>query len=257
MDISFSQKIHNSGLAIFFKFYYDRLRIRGDKMKILSILNGVCDQKLHDMIERFAFREGFATLTLPEFLAEGCGEKRCVAIMYFDLAGLKGITKELISVLYMQSPIILVPSSEQEWIQDEPRCPYVSEYVKYPFTAREFHRLTYWYIGDQQLRERTLCFGDLCIDRYCHEICLSGKKLCISGYEYDIFLVLMENLGRVVTREKINQYLPQRKRESARNVDTHIKNLRRQLGIQDLIKCVRSVGYCIPVDNFYRKCKDL
>ena len=155
-------------------------------MKILSILNGVCDQKLHDMIERFAFREGFATLTLPEFLAEGCGEKRCVAIMYFDLAGLKGITKELISVLYMQSPIILVPSSEQEWIQDEPRCPYVSEYVKYPFTAREFHRLTHWYIGDQQLRERTLCFGDLCIDRYCHEICLSGKKLCISGYEYEV-----------------------------------------------------------------------
>ncbi len=30
----------------------------------------------------------------------------------------------------------------------------------------------------------------------------------------------------------------------------HIKVIRREIGIKELIRCVRSIGYCIPADRF-------
>lgn len=56
-------------------------------------------------------------------------------------------------------------------------------------------------------------------------------------------------MGDAVSREKINQLLPDRKRNSLRNVDTHIKNIRKELGMDAVIRSVRSVGYCLSVEH--------
>ncbi len=68
-----------------------------------------------------------------------------------------------------------------------------------------------------------------------------------------IVFFLLEHMGRAVSREEINKILPQRKREGGRNVDTHIKNLRRRLDLNDVILSVRSVGYRIDEERFYQK----
>ena len=64
---------------------------------------------------------------------------------------------------------------------------------------------------------------------------------------------MLEHIGAVVSREEINEALPSRKRDGGRNVDTHIKNLRRRLDMHDVILSVRSVGYRIDEEKFYRK----
>ena len=37
-----------------------------------------------------------------------------------------------------------------------------------------------------------------------------------------------------------------------RNIDTHIKNIRRRLDMQDVIISIRSIGYRIDLKEFYR-----
>ena len=55
--------------------------------------------------------------------------------------------------------------------------------------------------------------------------------------------MFLEHMGEILSREKINSFLPARKRSGVRNIDTHIKSIRKALGEQELIQCVRSVGY--------------
>ena len=89
--------------------------------------------------------------------------------------------------------------------------------------------------------------GNLMIDQYRREVRWKGIPLELKGYDYDILLILAERIGQVVPREQINQLLPQRKRSSLRHVDTHIKQIRKAVGQRDMIQCVRSIGYRIPV----------
>lgn len=85
---------------------------------------------------------------------------------------------------------------------------------------------------------------------------MDGENVELSGFAYDVFLLLVEHVGEAVSRELINQTLPRRSRSSLRNVDTHIKYIRRQMDWGHVIRCVRSVGYYIPMDEFYRYCTE-
>lgn len=67
-----------------------------------------------------------------------------------------------------------------------------------------------------------------------------------------IFLFLLEHTGMAVSRREINQILPDRKRESMRNIDTHIKHIRRRLDMKDVIISIRSVGYRVDPEKFYQ-----
>lgn len=80
------------------------------------------------------------------------------------------------------------------------------------------------------------------------------QALSVYGLSDPAYSITVETEeGRAVSREEINKILPQRKREGGRNVDTHIKNLRRRLDLNDVILSVRSVGYRIDEERFYQK----
>ena len=64
--------------------------------------------------------------------------------------------------------------------------------------------------------------------------------------------MFLEHMGEILSREKINSFLQARKRSGVRNIDTHIKSIRKALGEQELIQCVRSVGYGILPETMYR-----
>ena len=78
------------------------------------------------------------------------------------------------------------------------------------------------------------------ISRSTRTIWLYDRKL--KGYEYEIFLILTQHMGDVVSREEINRALPERKRSSGRNIDNHIKGIRQAFGEEKVIRSVRSAG---------------
>ena len=81
-----------------------------------------------------------------------------------------------------------------------------------------------------------------------YEARLNGKSIGFTAVEFKIFLLFMSHVGRVFTREDIiNNVYSDTTDISDRNIDTHIKNIRKkindvQAGLNP-IAAVYSVGY--------------
>ena len=87
------------------------------------------------------------------------------------------------------------------------------------------------------------------MDLESYSACVDGNVFELTQREFDILRELLMNQGRVMTRQilldklwKYDFY------GDERVVDTHIKNLRKKLGI-DFIQTIRGVGYKIDKEN--------
>lgn len=82
-----------------------------------------------------------------------------------------------------------------------------------------------------------------------YEVFVDDKKISLTAREFDILKLLLENQGRVFSRDVLlnciwnYDYFGDEK-----IVNTHIKNIRKKLGV-DCIKTIRGVGYKIEKEN--------
>jgi len=87
--------------------------------------------------------------------------------------------------------------------------------------------------------------GKLCVDPAAHAATLDGQAVDLSPKEFAILLHLLENAGRVLSREQLEQSLYGWGEEVESNaVEVHIHHLRKKLG-SELIRTLRGVGYLI------------
>lgn len=87
--------------------------------------------------------------------------------------------------------------------------------------------------------------SDVAIDTAAHKILIKDEELKTSKKEYMVLKALMENAGRIQSREQIESRLYEWGEEVASNaVEVHIHNLRKKLPEQ-FIKTVRGVGYTV------------
>lgn len=91
-----------------------------------------------------------------------------------------------------------------------------------------------------------LVHGDLAVDPAAHVVTLDGQAVELSGREFSLLQLLLENAGRVLTRTQLEQSLYGWRDEPDSNaLEVHIHHLRKKLG-SDLIRTLRGVGYTIP-----------
>lgn len=83
------------------------------------------------------------------------------------------------------------------------------------------------------------------VDKTKHKVIVERKEVALTLKEYDLLLLLIENPGRVFTREQLLASVWQSDAfVETRTVDVHIGTLRTKLGNEgSLIKTVRGVGY--------------
>ncbi len=87
--------------------------------------------------------------------------------------------------------------------------------------------------------------GELTLDPAAHEVTLRGEKVDVSPREFAILQMLLENRGKVMSRNRLEEGLYAWNAEVESNtVEVHIHHLRRKLGA-DLIRTIRGVGYII------------
>lgn len=90
-----------------------------------------------------------------------------------------------------------------------------------------------------------ITLDDLQLDTASMQVHKAGMPLDLSRREYALLKALLENSGKVLTRQTLESKLYAWDEEVASNaLEVHIHHLRRKLG-QDLIKTVRGVGYCL------------
>ncbi|WP_088329084.1 response regulator transcription factor [Lacimicrobium sp. SS2-24] len=87
--------------------------------------------------------------------------------------------------------------------------------------------------------------GEVCVDTRAHQVTLKGTPISLSRREYMLLRVMMENAGRIQSREQLEEKLYEWGDEVASNaVEVHIHHLRKKLP-QDFIKTIRGVGYTV------------
>ncbi|MDD6266164.1 MAG: response regulator transcription factor [Clostridia bacterium] len=97
--------------------------------------------------------------------------------------------------------------------------------------------------------EDTLSVGEIEIDKLRHRVSVNGNEVILTLKEYDLLMLLMENVGIVYTRDKLLEriwgldFVGE-----TRTVDVHIGTLRTKLGeAGSYIETVRGVGYRMGV----------
>lgn len=91
--------------------------------------------------------------------------------------------------------------------------------------------------------------GRITLDPAAHIAYLDGEFLSLSRREFILLQKLIENVGRVLSREQINQSLYKWGEEVDSNaLEVHIHNLRRKLGFS-LVRTVRGVGYIVEKNH--------
>ncbi|WP_342619731.1 winged helix-turn-helix domain-containing protein [Rhodoferax sp. GW822-FHT02A01] len=93
--------------------------------------------------------------------------------------------------------------------------------------------------------QETLCAGTVVLDAAARSVSCQGELVQLSTREFDLLHALMRNVGRVLTREQLEQQMYSWGHEVESNaIEVHIHHLRRKLGA-DLIQTVRGVGYTV------------
>jgi two-component system, OmpR family, response regulator QseB len=93
--------------------------------------------------------------------------------------------------------------------------------------------------------EPLLQYGPLTLNPAAHQVFLNEELLAISPREFALLQKLLENTGRVLSRDQLMQSLYGWEKEIDSNaVEVHIHNLRKKLGGK-FIRTVRGVGYLV------------
>ena len=152
-----------------------------------------------------------------------------------------------------QVPIIMLTALNGEEEQIRGLDMQVDDYITKPFSmpvlirkiAAALRRSTI----SQNQEHRTVAYKNLILDLDSYSVLVNGESYELTQREFEILRELLLNQGRVLTRQILLERLWKYDfYGDERVIDTHIKNLRKKLGI-DFIQTIRGVGYKIDKEN--------
>ena len=93
--------------------------------------------------------------------------------------------------------------------------------------------------------ESVLSYKNVVLNSTTREVSVNNSPIILSAKEFSILEVLMQNVGRVITKNNLEQSLYSWGDEPCSNtLEVHIHHLRKKLG-NDFISTLRGVGYVI------------
>lgn len=130
----------------------------------------------------------------------------------------------------------------------------IDDYMVKPFSPKELMArinavLARHNSGSAQETNEVMEFGGLVIDIPGRSVTVDGEKIELTPKEYDLLFFLVENKNIALSRDKLLQDIwGYDFFGDDRTIDTHIKNLRNNLGpYRDHIVTLRGVGYKFEV----------
>ena len=147
-------------------------------------------------------------------------------------------------------PIIMVTALSDEEDQMKGLDLLADDYITKPFSMPVLLRKIGAVLRRSQRNQkgeanRMLLYQQLRLDLDNYQVFVAGEETSLTKREFEILKMLLENQGKVMTREILLEQLWQYEfYGNDRVVDNHIKNLRRKLG-GSYIKTVKGVGYRI------------
>ena len=149
------------------------------------------------------------------------------------------------------TPVILLTALDDEDNQMKGFNLLADDYITKPFSMPLVLKRMEAVLRRARSGEKSsvLAYQNVQLDTENYKVFVEGKEVTLTVREFDILRLLMENQGRVFTREQLldiiwnYDYLGDDK-----IINTHIKNIRKKLGV-DCIETIRGVGYRIDKNH--------
>jgi two-component system alkaline phosphatase synthesis response regulator PhoP len=211
------------------------------------------DNAVRDLMMYALNSAGFETkgfVNGEDFFAALSAEVPQLVILDIMLPGEDGITilKRLRSnPATMNIPVIMATAKGTEYDKVIGLDLGADDYLAKPFGMMEMVSRVKAVLRRTEPKDavKILQVGELTLNTGEHTVSVAGKRVQLTLKEYELLRKLMENLGRVFTRDQLLQsiwgvdYVGE-----TRTVDVHIGTLRTKLEVcGDYIETVRGVGY--------------
>ena len=147
-----------------------------------------------------------------------------------------------------QSPIIML--SAKDSVMDKVNGLQIGadDYIAKPFAIEELlARIEVVFRRQDNLNNYIVRFKDIIINKSSRSVKRNGNEISLTNKEYELLMILIDNKGKVVTREELLEKVWGYGYEPETNVtDVYIRYLRAKLNSEnkeEYIQTVRSVGY--------------
>lgn len=146
------------------------------------------------------------------------------------------------------TPVILLTALDDEESQMKGFDLLADDYITKPFSMPLVMRRIEAVLrrsGERLDNTQMLSHKEIQLDTQNYKVFVSGNEVVLTVREFEILRLLMENKGRVFTRDNLlNQIWDYNYYGDEKIVNTHIKNIRKKLGTE-CIETIRGVGYRI------------
>jgi DNA-binding response OmpR family regulator len=154
------------------------------------------------------------------------------------------------------TPIIMMSARSEEYDKLFGFELGIDDYVTKPFSPKELMARVHAVLSRSSAAKKAeepsvLSFGGLTIDIPGRSVSVDGSKIELTPKEYDLLFYLVENKNIALSRDKLlRDVWGYDFFGDDRTIDTHIKNLRNNLGpYRDMIVTLRGVGYKFETQN--------
>ncbi|MBR3539486.1 MAG: response regulator transcription factor [Eubacterium sp.] len=125
------------------------------------------------------------------------------------------------------------------------------DYILKPFRNRELTSRVEAVLRRSGKTKKNLVAGDVEIDTEKDQVFVKGQEVEFTQLEYRILLMLMQNKGQLMTREKILDRIWDASGNFVEDntLTVYIKRIREKLGDADVIRTIKGMGYRIDTEE--------
>ena len=150
-------------------------------------------------------------------------------------------------------PVIMLTARDDDDSQIKGFDALADDYITKPFTMplvmRRIEAVLRRTEQGNQTENTIIHYKNISLNIDSFTVLVNGENISLTTREFEILKLLLENQGRVFTRDNLlNTIWGYDYFGDAKIVNTHIKNIRRKLGV-DYIDTIRGVGYKIEKEN--------
>jgi len=123
-----------------------------------------------------------------------------------------------------------------------------SDYLAKPFSVQELLARVHVRLRGRQADLQALQFGPLSLDPQAGACYANGELLSLTAQEFKLLLLLLEQRGRIFSKEGLEERLYEGDLPGSNTVEVFVSNLRKKLaaaGVEGLIQTVRGLGYVV------------
>lgn len=206
------------------------------------------DLNTNEVISIFLREKGYTVESFDngEKAYEFISMNKAIDLIIVDimLPGMDGIELLTKARSFSQVPIIVLTAMVDEQTQLVSFSKLADDFVEKPFSPLLLvKRVEAVLRRSNPIKQTKTIIGDYTIELDNLKVLHEGKEAHLTVKEAEILHYLIENRGNIVTRKKLIESVWEYDYDvNDRSLDTHIKNLRKKIGQQNIITC-KGLGY--------------